>query len=154
MNGAVVYYSKWGNCKRVAEGISRGLYETGHNVKVIDAGSFEGVLDKSLDFIAIGSPTRGNRMAGPIKKFIKLNMDDGWKDKPAAAFGTGMKISTEKGKPKSAADIFRVLSENGLELIAPSFQAKVAAAKGPLDDGEAARSIEFGKELGESLKDL
>lgn len=154
MNGVIVFYSKWGNCKRVAEGISRGLYETGHKARVIDVTTFEGELDKNLDFIFIGSPTRGNRMGGPIKKFIKQNIDDSWKDKPSAAFGTGMKISTEKGKPKSAADIFRVLSEMGLKLIAPSFQAKVVAAKGPLDDGEAARSIEFGRELGESLKDM
>lgn len=152
MNGVIVYYSKWGNCKRIAESISRGLYETGHNVRLIEAKSHEGDLDNGvIEFILIGSPTRGGHMASPIKKFIKRCMSDSWEGKTFAAFGTGGKINAEQGKPQSATDIQRLLSEMGLKPAVPAFKAKVVAAKGPLDDGEAARATKFGKELGTLL---
>ncbi len=32
MKGIVVYQSKWGNCRQIAEAISRGLAEAGQDV--------------------------------------------------------------------------------------------------------------------------
>ncbi|MBK5092972.1 MAG: flavodoxin domain-containing protein [Actinobacteria bacterium] len=150
MKGVVVYYSRWGNCKQVAESVAKGLEETGHEVSLVDAGS-QKALEVEPDFLLVGSPTRIGKMAGPVKKFIKKAVPDAWEGKPFAAFGTGLQSALEKSEPNAADGIHLALEAMGLKPIAPAFKAGVVEMKGPLVEGDRERALEFGKEVGAAL---
>ena len=150
MKGVVVYYSRWGNCKQVAESIARGLKEARHEVTLVDAGSTE-ALGMEPDFIVAGSPTRAGKMTGKIKKFIKKSVADSWEGKPFAAFGTGLQSALEKSEPNASDGIYLALAAQRLKPVAPAFKTGVKAMKGPLVDGELERALEFGKEVGAAL---
>jgi menaquinone-dependent protoporphyrinogen IX oxidase len=150
MNVAVVYHSKWGNCERIAGAIGRSLSEAGQDVTVLSVDS-AGDLPVA-DLLVLGSPTRAGRSSGPVKKFIKRKLSAEWNGKPFAAFGTGMKDRGEKMEPKSADDIYTRLEAGGLKPIAPAFKAWVSTWKGPLEEGEAERAFNFGKDLADALE--
>lgn len=97
MQGAVVFHTRWGNCGEVAEAIARGLQDTGHEVAMINVKKAK-ELDPALDFLVAGSGTRMGKMTGPLKRFLKHNLKKGWRGKPFAAFGTGMKTCGIKGR--------------------------------------------------------
>jgi menaquinone-dependent protoporphyrinogen IX oxidase len=151
MKGVVAYYSRWGNCKQVAESIAKGLEEAGHEATVVDAGAQQ-ALGEEPDLVVAGSPTRAGKMAGKMKKFIKNAIPDSWDGKPFAAFGTGLQAALEKSEPNAADGIHLVLAAKGLKPVAPAFKAGVAGMKGPLVDGETERALEFGKEVGAALE--
>ena len=152
MKGAVIYHSKWGNCRQVAESVTGGLREAGHEVSLVEIPSKE-ELDSSLDFIAAGSPTRTGKMTGPMRRFIKRRIKGEWEGKPFAAFGTGMKQVRDKGKKQSADRVYDLLQAKGLKPIAPAFKAAVEDLKGPLAEGELESALKFGKQVGASLKE-
>ncbi|MBU4175883.1 MAG: flavodoxin domain-containing protein [Actinobacteria bacterium] len=151
MKGTVVYYSKWGNCEQVAQAIERGLEESGQDVSLVEARSVQG-LGGDLEFLVVGSPTRVGKMAGPVRKFIKREITGDWSGRPFAAFGTKMGSPGEKGKPESAYDINRALTEKGLEPVAGPFEATVSGMKGRLTEGALDLAFQFGKEVGEALR--
>jgi len=148
LKGIVVYYSRWGNLRTIAENVSRGIEETGHTLTLMDVREID-FLDRDLDFVVVGSPTRFGRMSRPIRRFIKRNITDAWDGKPFAAFGTC--LESESGGNASR-DIWKKLLAKGLEPLNSPFCARVSHVKGPLLDGEAERAHEFGKVVGEGLK--
>jgi menaquinone-dependent protoporphyrinogen IX oxidase len=150
MKGIVAYYSRWGNCRQIAESIAKGLEAVGHEVTLADAGSLR-ALGAEPDFVVAGSPTRAGKMAGKMKKFIKQAIPDSWAGKPFAAFGTGLRSAIEKSEPNAADGIHLALAAKGLKPVAPDFKAGVAGMKGPLVDGELERALEFGKEVATAL---
>ena len=68
MKGLVVYHTKFGNCRKIAEAISRGLEEAGLAVELISSETRK--VGGEFDFVAVGSGTRMGRMTGGIKRFI------------------------------------------------------------------------------------
>jgi len=150
MKGAVVYYTRWGNCGQVAESIRDGLIEAGHEVGIGDPRSIGG-LDPDLRFIVIGSPTRIGQPVGQIKRFIRMHVTDAWFDRPFAAFGTGLKKGIDKGEEISADKLYKTLEIRGLRPLAQPFRAGVEAARGPLVEGSLDRAKQFGRDLGALL---
>jgi menaquinone-dependent protoporphyrinogen IX oxidase len=151
LKGAVVYYTRWGNCRQVAEAIGRGLVESGHQVTVGAVGSI-GEPAPDLEFIALGSGTRVGRPVGAIKRFISRRLKDDWRSRPFAAFGTGLVKFVEKDEPISADRIYELLEARGLKPIAPPFKAGVLDMHGPLAEGELERAARYGVEIGSKLK--
>jgi menaquinone-dependent protoporphyrinogen IX oxidase len=150
MQGALIYYSRYGNNEKTAKAAAAGLVEAGHSVTLINARQKKG-LDGEYDFLVVGSPTRAGRTSGPVKKFIKRNVGEDWKGKPFAAFGTCLNRACEKGEPTAAKDIQRELEGRGLKPLADPFDNPVSGMKGPLaEDGEA-KAREFGKMVGQKL---
>ena len=68
--GIVVYYSRTGNTKEMAEIIAAAMNDAGlaTECKSVDKVKAEDLL--SFDAIVVGSPTYYGQMAGPIKKLI------------------------------------------------------------------------------------
>ncbi len=152
MKGAVVYHSKWGNCRQVAEAIAGGIAESGIAVTLLDleAGA---ELERGLSFLVLGSPTRVGKATGPARRFIKRGLGKVWLGKPFAAFGTGMADRGDRQEPKGADELDRRLSEFGLARLLPPFKAVVTGLKGPLAEGELERAREFGKEVARALRE-
>lgn len=151
MKGAVIYHSKYGNCRRVAEGIAGGLAESGYVVSLLDASSAD-TLDPGLEFLVAGSPTRAGKATGAIRKFIKRGVGKDWVGKPYAAFGTGIRGKGKGPDPKGADQIDRLLRERGLLPLADPFKAYVTGMKGPLEEGETDKATQYGRDLAAALR--
>lgn len=151
MKVIVVYESKYGNTKRVAEVIIEGMNEVGgleaflSELKEVD-------LKKVPDYdaILIGSP---NHMGGPsrgIKSFIdrlgKLQLEG----KKFAVFDTYMGKDLEKAVKKMEKRISETVPE--LKQIVSGLSIKVRGVKGPIVEGELQRCKEFGKKIATQLK--
>ncbi|OFW58383.1 MAG: hypothetical protein A2W01_03035 [Candidatus Solincola sediminis] len=152
MKGAVVFYSRWGNGKQVAEQIAKGLEQSGHEVELINLKISQGSPADGFEFLVAGSPTRAQKMASPLKRFIK-GLDNSWKGKPFAAYGTGYKKWLETST-LSSDSIHQELEEFGLKPLAKPLRIGVNHTRGPLSEGEPQKALEFGKDVGAILKSL
>jgi flavodoxin len=155
MKGLVVYHTKFGNCRKIAENIARGLEDAGLDVELIPSDTRK--VGSEFDFVAVGSGTRMGRMTGGIKRFIKREMKkDAWSGKPFLAFGTG-------GRPDGSGDrfddwsvrgaqrIYEALEARGLIPVAGAAKFYVEDIKGPLEEGEEKRALQLGLDTGKLL---
>jgi len=148
----VVYDTKYGNTKLVAEKIVEGMKEVeGIETAISDVEevNLENVAD--YDAILIGSP---NHIGGPvrvIKKLIdklgKLDLKTKW----IAVFDTNLGGNQLE---KAVKKMEKRISEKilGLKLIVPGLSIKVGGMKGPIVDGELPKCKDFGKKIANQLK--
>ncbi|MDH5685818.1 MAG: flavodoxin domain-containing protein [Hadesarchaea archaeon] len=147
----VVYETKYGNTKFVAETIIEGLKKVKgietvlSELKKVDLNEIPG-----YDAILVGSP---NHLGGPtrgIKKFIdklgKLNL----KGKMGAVFDTYLGGNFEKAVQKMEKRINEKVP--GLKLVAPGLSIKVQGMKGPILEGELPKCKEFGNKIATQMK--
>ncbi|MGD8507105.1 MAG: flavodoxin domain-containing protein [Candidatus Bathyarchaeota archaeon] len=147
----VVYDTKHGNTKLVAETIVEGMREVeGIETAISDVEEVDLERVADYDAILIGSP---NHWGGPvrgIKKLIdklgKLDLKAKW----AAVFDTYIKEDFEKAVKKMEKRINEKVPR--LKLIIPGLSIKVADMKGPIVDGELPKCKEFGKQIANKLK--
>jgi flavodoxin len=146
----IVYDSKYGNTKTVAETIAQGLKEvkgietTLKSVKEVRPEAVPG-----FDAILVGSPNHIGRATSDIRKFIdnlgKMNLPG----KAIAVFDTYMKEEigkAVKGMEKQVGE-----KALGMRLLTPGLSIRVEGMKGPLTEGELPKCKEFGKRVGEKL---
>ena len=127
----ILYDSLFGNTKKVALSLSRGLEEGG---LYVDCTSIQEVnIDrlKSYDLIAIGGPTHFHGASKKMKQFLpKLNHLE-VENKAGFAFET-------KGEFKMAGSaakrITRYMKKIGLKIIHPTVVGIVLDQEGPLKD--------------------
>jgi len=148
----VVYESKYGNTKLVAETIIEGIREAQgvetvlNELKKVDLNKIA-----EYDAILIGSP---NHYGGPTKsvrefidKLEKLNLNG----RHFAVFDTYLgKGFFEKAVKKMEKRINEKVP--GLKQIAPMLSIAVQGAKGPIVEGELSKCKEFGKKIAIQLK--
>ena len=148
----VVYDTKYGNTKLVAEKIVEGMREVeGIETAITDIEEVDLEEVAGYDAILIGSP---NHWGGPVRgvnKFIdklgKLDLKAKW----AAAFDTQLGGNQfEKAVKKMEKRISEKIP--GLKLIVPGLSIKVGGMKGPIVDGELPKCTEFGKKIANQLK--
>ncbi len=147
----VIYESKYGNTKLVAEEIVEGMREV-EGIEVALSELKEVDLDKILDYhaILIGSP---NHFGGPtrsIKKFIdrlgKLTL----KKRVFAVFDTYIKRDLEKAVKKMEKRIKEKVPES--KLLVPGLSIKIQGMKGPILEEDLPRCKEFGSKIAAQLK--
>ena len=146
MKGLVVYHTKFGNCKKIAERITQGLEEAGQEVTLIDSSTHK--VGSEFEFLASGSGTRAGRMTGSMRRFIRREIKKrAWEGKTFLAFGTGVKPEgtgkkTDKWAARGAEKIYEALKARGLKPVGPAAKFYVLDIKGPLDEGEEDRADE------------
>lgn len=149
----IVYESKWGNTRLVAENIAEGMKETSgmeamlrelKAVKLTEIGDFDTVL--------IGSPNHIGRATASIRKFIDKLGKLGMGGKRAAVFDTYIGGDFEKAVKKMEKQIREKVP--GMELIAPGLSIEVKAMKGPIAEGELAKCRDFGVRVAEQVAQL
>ncbi len=147
----VVYDSKYGNTKLVAETIAAGMRQV-EGMETVVSGVKEVDLNRIPDYdvILVGSP---NHIGGPtrgIKKFIdklgKLPLEG----KMFAVFDTYLGKDFEKVVKKME----RRISEKvpGLKPVTPGLSIRVEGMKGPISEGELPKCREFGKKIATQMK--
>ena len=142
----VIYESKYGNTKLVAETIAQGMKEAGgvestlSSIKEVD---FDEMAD--YDAILIGSPNHIGGPVGSTKKLIdkvgKLNL----KGKQIAVFDTYMGKDFEKAVRKMEKRISQKAPH--LELAAPGLSIQVQGIKGPLSEDQLPRCKDFARKI-------
>ena len=147
----VVYDTKYGNTKLVAEKIKEGIDETeGIETTISDVAETDPKRATDYDAILIGSP---NHFGGPvrgIKKFIdklgKLDLKAKW----AAVFDTYIEKDFEMATKKMEKRISEKVPS--LKLVTSGLSVKVEGMKGPIVDGELPKCKDFGKKIATQLK--
>jgi len=151
----VVYESKYGNTKLVAETIIEGMSKV-EGIDTVIRELKEVDLNKIADYdaILIGSP---NHYGGPtkgVKEFIdklgKVNLEG----KLFAVFDTYLGKRSDYFFEKAVKKMEKRINEKvpRLKQIAPGLSIKVQGMKGPLVEGELPKCKEFGKKIATQLK--
>jgi len=147
----VVYESKYGNTKLVAETIIEGMRQVkGTETALSEVKEIDLHQISIYDAVLIGSP---NHIGGPtrgIKKFIdklgKLNLGE----RRFAVFDTYLVKDFEKAVKKMEKRINERV--HGFKMIAPGLSIRVQGMKGPIAEGELPKCKEFGKKLATQIK--
>jgi flavodoxin len=151
INIIVIYDTKYGNTKLVAEKIIEAINQTNKiTTEITDIKDVK--IDNIINFdaIVIGTP---NHWGGPVrgvKKLIdKLGKVD-LKAKGIAVFDTYIKKDFEKAVKKMEKRIIEKIPN--LKIITPGLSIKVDDMKGPVTKGEFPKAKEFGKKIATQLK--
>jgi len=147
----VVYDSKYGNTKLVAETIAAGMRQV-EGMETVVSGVKEVDLNRIPDYDAIllGSPNHIGRPTRGIKKFIdklgKLPLEG----KMFAVFDTYLGKEFEKAVKKMESMISEKVP--GLKMAAPGLSIRVQGMKGPISEGELPKCKEFGNKIATQIK--
>ncbi|MFC2020806.1 flavodoxin family protein [Chloroflexota bacterium] len=148
----IVYESKYGNTRLVAESIAEGM-KKGSKTEVVLSELKETDLSKMGDYdaILVGSPNHIGTATRSIRKFIDQLGALGLENMPVAFFDTYMGKDYEKAVRKMETRLNK--KTPGLNLIAPGLSVRVDGMKGPVTEGELPKSREFGARIAPLLKD-
>jgi flavodoxin len=147
----VVYESKYGNTKRVAEAIIEGMKEIGtvevslkelKEVNLNDVPNYDAILIGSPNHM--GGPTRG--IKGFIDKLGKLQLNG----KMFAVFDTYLGKDFQKAVKKMEKRINEKAPK--MKQLTSGLSIKVQGIKGPIAEEEIPKCIEFGRKIATQLK--
>jgi flavodoxin len=153
MKVLIIYDSKYGNTKTVAENILEGLKlaETIEaDIDYVKEVDFQRIV--CYDALIIGAPNHMGRPSRTMKKFIDMLAELDLKAKKMAVFGTysGRKRLADRAVKKL--EIILGKKSPNLKLLSPSLSVKVKGVTGPVVEGELTKSKEFGNRLANQLK--
>jgi len=146
MKVLVVYDTKYGNTKLVAETIGKGL----EGVEGIET-AFHDIEKLKLDdlpvfdVVLIGSPNHFGRPVRSINRFIDRLGELDTRAKKAAVFDTYLGGDFNKAVLKMESRIKEKVPD--LELISPGLSIKVEGTKGPIAYGELPKCRDFGNKI-------
>lgn len=152
----VIYYSRFGNTKKVAESLSLGLAETGVHADCVEKDKVDIDSLEKYDLVCIGAPTEVFTASVAIKEFLKKLEKADLSGKLGFAFDT----EASPGIFGSAARfIEKDLQKNlGLRIIVSHESARVKTTRhggeitgATLRQGETAKFEEIGKWMGSLL---
>lgn len=149
-NLIVIYDTKYGNTKLVAEKIIEAINQTSKiTTEITDIKDAKIEKITNFEVIVIGTP---NHWGGPVrgvKKLIdKLGKVDS-KAKGIAVFDTYIKTDFEKAVKKMEKRIIEKIPN--IRIITPGLSIKVDDMKGPVSQGEFPKAKEFGKKIATQL---
>ncbi|MGZ4905662.1 MAG: flavodoxin family protein [Halobacteriota archaeon] len=149
----IVYESRYGNTKRVAETIIEGMKGVDGTETVLqEVKSVDSNTIPSYDAIVIGSP---NHMGGPtrgVKKFIDKLSSLSLEGKQFAVFDTYGGGDFEKATKKMEQRVRDKVPT--MKMVAPGLSIKVEGMKGPITEGELPKCKEFGIKIATQLMPL
>lgn len=138
MDVLVVYGTKFGNTRRVAEVIGAAM-RPAHEVVVEDVETARDRFGTEYDLLIVGVPTQvhGWRLMG--RPFLDGLARHAFAGLPAAAFDTRLPGPVSRTGSASGS-IARKLAAAGCRVVVPPESFLVAGNEGPLVPGEAARA--------------
>jgi flavodoxin len=147
----IVYDTKYGNTKLVAEKIAEGMRELkGIETEVSDVKKVDLKKIDSFDAILIGAPNHFGSPSRTIMKFIdklgKLKL----KAKGVAVFGTFLGKDFEMATKKMEKRLDEKVPT--LRLMTSGLSIRVDETKGPITEGELPKAREFGKKIATQLE--
>jgi len=146
----IVYESKYGNTKLVAEKIEEGMKDTpGTEVVVSELTKVDTKQFAEFDAILVGSPNHIGSATSGVKKFIdnlgKLKLEG----KTVAVFDTYMGKDDGKAMRKMEQKLGK--KAPGLKLITPGLSIRIDGMKGPVSEDELPKCKEFGTNIARQI---
>ena len=146
----VVYESKYGNTKLVAETLVEGMNQvTGIDAVIVEVRDVDLTQIDEFDAVLVGSPNHLGRATRGIRRLInnlgKLKLDN----KKVAVFDTYLSKDFEKAVKKMEKQIIE--KAPGLTLAAPGLSIRVDGMKGPISADELPKCKEFGVNIATRL---
>lgn len=151
VNSLVIFASRHGNTRKVAEVIARVLRSHGTS-QLMSADEAPAVFAEPLDLVIVGGPTEAHRMTGPVALFLNRVAPGALDGVAAAAFDTRVRMPRWLSG-SAGAGIARGLERAGARLIAPeeSFFVKGVNPKNTdtpvLEAGELGRAAVWAASL-------
>jgi flavodoxin len=147
----VVYESKWGNTKSVAEAIIEGIQKfPGMETSINKRDDVKRDRIDDFDALVIGSPNHMGGATVNMKKFISKLGTLSIEGKCIAFFDTYLGKDYEKAVKKMEKQAADKLP--GIELITPGLSIRVEGLKGPIAEGELPKCVEFGSKIAARLR--
>ena len=149
----VVYDSKYGNTKLVAEKIVEGIKEV-EGIETAIGYVKEVNPEKLADYeaVLIGAPNHMGKPSRTISKFVDELAKLDLKTKQVAVFDTY--FARPRNFEKAMKKLEKLISEKlpSWKLITSGLSIKVVGIFGPIADGELPKCIDFGKKIAHQLK--
>ncbi len=147
MKAIIVYESKFGNSKKVAQDIAAGMTEAGAEAFAVHVSETSADKVAPYDLIVVGSPERAGRPMKSARKFLKALGEVPLEGKTVTFFET-YGFAPEPGGKAIAKfmDLARKYLPQG-KLLSTGLSVRVRGTKGPILDNELARAKEFGNKL-------
>jgi flavodoxin len=156
MNSIVIYASRYGNTKRIAEAIARGLQSCGP-AQVFSVDEAPATLPLGTELVVVGGPTEVHRMTQPVARFFDRMAPGALRGVAAVAFDTRLR-SARWLSGSAALGITHKLRQAGTRVIASAESffvegaASTAGKEGPeLEPGELERAAAWAVSLLASL---
>ena len=149
----VIYDSKYGNTKLVANNICDGLKQAG--LTDVAVGYVKDVGTQKIagyDALVIGAPNHMGKPSWTMRKFVDsvaaTNLDAKW----FAVFDTY--FQRERYFQKAMKKLQRQVNQQlpSLEVLTSGLSVRVKGVNGPVVEGELAKAVEFGESIGNKLK--
>jgi menaquinone-dependent protoporphyrinogen IX oxidase len=149
----VIYDSKYGNTKIVAENILEGLKKAeGVEAAIGYAKQVNAQMLAGYDALVFGAPNHMGKPSRTMTKFVdslsKAPLNAHW----AAAFDTYFQRQRYFEKAMKKLQKYLNTCLPNLTLIAPGLSVRVHGVNGPVMEGELAKAQEFGEKLAVQLK--
>jgi flavodoxin len=145
MNSLIVYGSRHGNTRKVAEAIAGELRKHGE-VQLISAEKAPRFLPDQTDLLVVGGPTEAHRITEPVAQFFDHIGKEALVGKAAAAFDTRLRWP-EWLSGAAAAGIAQRLHQARANLIAPEIGFFVSGKLPVLEPGEVERAAAWAASL-------
>ncbi len=142
----VVYDSKYGNTKLVAQKIVEGMRMV--EGTEVDLGYVKEVSPDTVvnyDVLLIGAPNHMGKPSRTAMKFLGELAKVSLGAKAVAAFDTYFEKPKNYGKAMRKLEKVIVEKFPSLRLLTPGLSVKVTGIRGPVADGELPKCVEFGK---------
>ena len=144
MHSLVIYASRSGNTRTIAEAIGRGL-ETQGTVRVASIDEVSSARPSGVDLLVVGAPTEGHGVYPPMIEWLDRLPSQAMADLPVAAFDT--RINWPRVLSGSAAaGISSRLARLGARQVAPP-ESFIVNKQPALLPGEAERATTWGAGL-------
>jgi flavodoxin len=139
METLVVYFSKFGNTKMVADAIGATL-EPGGNVRVVSSEGLIAADFNGADLVVMGSPTHKMNLPKVVHQVFERLPKRILKGKLVAAFDTSYKMSWWLNRFTAGKKLAQKLRKLGGKRLVPPEIFHVTEREGPLYDGEIERA--------------
>ncbi|MEA3334742.1 MAG: flavodoxin family protein [Chloroflexota bacterium] len=139
MNTIVIYFSRFGHTKLVAETIAETMQANG-SVRVIGADQLTNADLEGAELVVMGTPTHKMNLPEAVRPVFDSLPKRILKDVPVAAFDTSYKMGWFLNKFTAAKKLNRKMRKMGGKPILPPETFLVVDREGPLYDGEIERA--------------
>jgi flavodoxin len=147
MKTLVVYDSRFGNTKLVAEAIGEGIPG---EAEVVHVGEAKPTELGGYDLLVVGAPTHGGRPSEAAKAFLKKIPGRSLAGIRVAGFDTRATVKWVRIFGYAAPRIAKALQKKGGTLIGSPGDFYVLGTEGPLREGELERAAAWAREIAES----
>jgi flavodoxin len=139
MKTVIVYYSRFGHTRRLAEAMAEQLAPAG-SARALAIDQVAAADLQGADLVMMGAPTHRMRLPEEVRPFFETLPRKCLRGAAVAAFDTSYRMSRFLARFSAAKTLDAKLRKLGGKRVAPPETFFMAGREGPLEDGEIERA--------------